>query len=292
MRNRISLFLLTLLMVAASCSNIDEADRLVPVSGDQPTDTIPASIDAVDSLYDAPVSVVPRRVLIEDYTGQKCANCPDATTNIHQLQQVYGSLIVPVAIQSEYMGLMEPEGLGNELGNTYFNSLNFTPKVKPAMQVSRFYGDVLTSNTDVNFYVENVLLLSTPLDVRLKARQNADNPNMADIDIKVICTDSLQTTAMSGMLQVWITEDSIVAPQDYLNGQHFTDYVHNHVLRAAVNGDWGEMVIIDGWGGCNEFHYTATLQPHWNPKHLAIVAFIYNNEEVVQVARQEVRGER
>ena len=289
MRNKIPFYLFALLLLAASCSNIDEADRLVPVGGDQPADTIPASMDAVDSLYDAPVSIVPRRVLIEDYTGQKCANCPDATTNIHQLQQVYGSLIVPVAIQSEYMGMMEPEGLGNELGNTYFNSLNFTPKVKPAVQVSRFYGEVLTSNTDVNFYVDNVVLLSTPLDVRLKAKQNADNPNKANIDIKVICADEDHNAVVNGKLQVWITEDSIVAPQDYLNGQHFTDYVHNHVLRATVNGDWGENVSVNGWADEKEFHYTATLQSNWNPRHLAIVAFVYNDEEVVQVVRQELR---
>lgn len=279
------LFSAASLTLFSSCSDIDEAERLIP-AGDIPVDTIPGG--SADSIYEAPVSIVPRRVLIEDYTGQKCANCPDASENIHALQQVYGNLLVPVAIQSDYMGIMEPEGLANELGNTYFNSLNFTPKVKPAVQVSRFYGDVLTSNTDVNFYVENVIPIPTPLDVRLKATQQSGSGTTVDIDVKVICTDSLLTDAVSGKLQVWITEDSIVALQDYLNGQHFTDYVHNHVLRATVNGDWGEAVSVSGWSDTKEFHYTATLKAGWKPENIVIVAFVYNDDGVLQVVRREL----
>lgn len=271
----------------AACSNIDESDRLVPVGSVVPSDTTDIS-DATDSIYDAPVAAVPRRVLIEDYTGQRCANCPDATENIHQLQQIYGNLLVPVAIQSDYMGISEKDGgLANELGNTYFNSLNFTPKVKPAVQVSRFYGDVLTSNTDVTFYVENVVPMPTPIDVRVKAGLHEGGSQLADIDVKVICTD--EGGSVSGKLQVWVTEDSIVAPQDYLNGRHISDYVHNHVLRATANGTWGEPVSVGGMADMREFHYTAELPTAWKPQNLAIVAFVYNSDEVLQVAKAKVK---
>ena len=293
MRHYARFFILASLVCCAvaaaftACSSIDEADRLVPVGGAAPVDSTDIS-DATDSLYEAPVAAVARRVLIEDYTGQKCANCPDATENIHQLQQIYGSLLVPVAIQSDYMGISDKDGgLANELGNTYFNSLDFTPKVKPAVQVSRYYGEVLTSNTDVTFFVENVVPIPTPLDVRVKARLHAGDASKADIDVKVICTDGQAN--LSGKLQVWITEDSIVAPQDYLNGQHIKDYVHNHVLRATANGTWGEEVSVSGLADTREFHYTADLSSAWKPEHLAIVAFVYNSDEVLQVAKAKVK---
>ena len=275
-------------LLAVSCSDIAEDQRLLPVESNVPVDTVEVNPNAdLDSLYNAPVTNVPRRLLIEDFTGQKCANCPVAAENIHQLQQLYGSLIVPVAIQSEFMGIMEPEGLGNELGNRYFNAINLTPKVKPAVQVSRFYGDVLTSNTDVNFYVENGIAMSTNADIRMKAIINPDNPSKADIDVKVICTES--DVSVTGKLQVWVVEDSIIAPQDYLNGQHFDDYVHNHVLRAAANGDWGESIGTVTIDKAKEFHYTIDLLPKWNAAHLAIVSFIYDDEQVSQVVRQPLR---
>lgn len=272
-----------------ACSNIAEDERLIPVEGGVPVDTVTVDPNAdLDSLYNLPVGAVPRRVLIEDYTGQKCANCPTFADQIHKLQDVYGSLLVPVAIHSDYMGIMEPEGLGNELGNTYFNSLSFTPRVKPAVRVSRYYGDVLTSLSDVILYVDNVVNIPTTLDVRLKAV--ATNEDKADIDVKVICCE--EEGSVAGTLQVWVTEDSIIAGQDYLNGVHYTDYVHNHVLRAAVNSTWGEDVSVSGLGDSREFHYTLPLSAAWKPEHLSVVAFVYNDGEVLQVTTQALRIER
>ena len=96
--------------VLTSCSNIDEAQRLIPVETTVHTDTVPTDPNAdLDSLYNLPVAAVPRRVLIEDYTGQTCPNCPTFTNQIHDLQDIYGNLLVPVAIHSDYMGIMEPE---------------------------------------------------------------------------------------------------------------------------------------------------------------------------------------
>ena len=58
--------LLTLTMSA--CSYIDESDRLIYV---KPAD-------------------VKRRVLLEDFTGQRCVNCPKASDEIKALQEQYG----------------------------------------------------------------------------------------------------------------------------------------------------------------------------------------------------------
>ena len=272
--------------VTSSCSNIDEADRLIAIEGEIPVDTVTIDPNAdLDSLYNLPAEQVARRVLIEDHTGQTCSNCPKMTYFVHQLQQLYGNLIVPVAIQSDYMGIMEPEGLANELGNYYFNQLNFTPKVKPAVMVSRYYNSVLTRSEDVSFYLENVVPIPTPLDIRLKAIQDKDSNKQVNIDAKVVCcTDA----TINGYLQVWVTEDNIIARQDSV-GVKIADYRHNHILRAAVNGNQGEAVSVSGKADQKEFHYTTPLMPGWKPEDLSIVAFVYNDDEVVQVTKQGLR---
>jgi len=267
-----------------SCSDIDENERLIYVEPALPIDTI---IVEADSAYDAPVAPVSRRVLIEDHTGQKCPNCPDATTQIHEYQKAYGALIIPVAIHSQMQGIMEPEGLGNELGNTYYNRWKI--EYKPAGLISRIDGGdgVVMDKTIWTLALQYIIGLETPLDVRIKAQQNAYDPTKADIDVKVINTRDGQP--VSGNLQVWITEDSIIAPQDYLNGVHYDDYQHDHVLRASVNGDWGEGVSVSSKNEQREYHYTTILKSGWKPEHLDIVAFVYTDSEVVQAAKTKLK---
>ena len=281
-----------------ACSHIDEDERLIMVDQNIEEVTDPVTV-VPDSVYDAPVAAVERRILIEDHTGQKCPNCPDATTIIHNLQRVYGSRIVPVAIHSQAQGIMEPSGLGNELGNTYYN--NWKLEFKPAGLVNRMDGGdgVVLDKTVWAFAVQYAVSSTTPIDVRIKAvletPETPGNPaapetpatTKANIDVKVICLRDGESAA--GKLQVWITEDSIVAEQDSM-GIRIPDYVHNHVLRAAVNGDFGEPVSVSGKADTREFHYTATLKPVWKPENLAIVAFVYNDSGVLQVVRRKLAG--
>ena len=52
----------------AACSHIAEDEQLIEV--------------AVD---DMPTNEIMRNVLLEDFTGQRCVNCPKAAEIIHQL---------------------------------------------------------------------------------------------------------------------------------------------------------------------------------------------------------------
>lgn len=270
----------------SACSNIAEDERMLVVSTTTVADSIPETPVEADSLWDAPVAPVERRVLIEDHTGQKCPNCPDGARIIHQLQRQYGQRIVPVAIHSQMQGIMEPEGLGTELGNTYYNYWRM--EYKPAGLVSRLDGGEgkVLDKTLWGMAAEYALTLETPLDIRVKASVSNDDPTKADVDVKVLCTADGQSSA--GKLQVWITEDGIIAEQDDM-GTKVTDYEHNHVLRATVNGTWGEDVSVSGFGDAREFHYTATLSPRWNADNLSIVAFVYNDDEVVQAVSRPIK---
>lgn len=273
----------------SACSNIAEDERMVVVSTNVVVDSIPEEPVEADSLWDAPIAAVERRVLIEDHTGQKCPNCPDGTKIIHDLQRQYGQRIVPVAIHSQMQGIMEPEGLGTELGNYYYNYWKM--QFKPAGLVNRLDGGdgVVLDKTIWAMAAGFALgddLGPEPIDIRAKAVQREDNPAMADVDVKVIAT--MDDANVAGKLQVWITEDNIVAEQDSM-GTRKPNYVHNHVLRAAVNGQMGEDVSVSGFGDERLFSYQFSISPAWKPQDLAIVAFVYNNDGVVQVVRRQLK---
>ena len=89
-----------LLLLLTACSNIDEDERLIYVE--------PAEVN--------------RPVLIEDFTGQACVNCPNATATIHELQQTYGEdNIIAVAIHSGPFAHMR-----NNMGNAFYSDLGTT----------------------------------------------------------------------------------------------------------------------------------------------------------------------
>ena len=89
---------------------------------------------------------------------------------------------------------------------------------------------------------------------------------------------------VTGKLQVWLLEDSITAMQLMPGNVINTSYVHNHVLRAPINGLWGDDFAI---GEGEQKERVLTFQPDaaWNPEHLSIVAFVYNNSGVLQVTK-------
>ena len=47
-----------------------------------------------------------------------------------------------------------------------------------------------------------------------------------------------------GKLQLWIVEDDITAFQMMPDGTRNDNYIHQHVFRATVNGEWGEDVEV------------------------------------------------
>ena len=263
----ITIICFLILFMLSSCSNIAETERLIYVEP-------------------APVA---RRVLIEDYTGQLCPNCPDATDIIHDLQQIYGEQIIPVAIHSDFQGIMEPEGLATEVGNTYFSHWNM--EYKPAGLVSRLDGGGgrVLDKTIWIYATQYAISRPSPLDIRINATSQTSETPFIDMDIDVVSTQP--DTAVAGHLQVWITEDSIVARQDSM-GIMRPDYIHNHVLRATANGIWGEEVSLDEQHDVRHFHYTTPVQSHWNIGHLSVVAFIYTDDEVLQAARQPLTSSR
>jgi hypothetical protein len=64
--------------------------------------------------------------------------------------------------------------------------------------------------------------------------------------------------------------------------------MHNHVFRDAINGTWGEDVTLTLGEQKVIEHKDFTLDVAWKPENLSVVAFVYNNDGVLQAAQCEV----
>ena len=114
--------------------------------------------------------------------------------------------------------------------------------------------------------------------------------------ITINVTETSLGDTYNGKLQVWILEDSIVAMQtrhDPIDDDNVTindkNYIHNHVLRDAVNGHWGQELSLDADKPKTQtYTYAIPSDGKWNPAHLSIVAFVYSDNGVEQATKTKI----
>ena len=253
-------------MAAASCSNIDEGDRLIYVK--------PAEVG--------------RAVLIEDLTGQRCINCPTGTDIINGIIQTYGEdNVIAVGIHSGPLGFTgnsKRVGLMTDTGDEYYTYwANGTNLGQPSAIFNRKKGPSDNLN---NWAAEVGLIISEKANLYVNI-DNAYDAKTRTLTTKVEAFGVNDTVTVSGKLQVWIVEDGIKAMQLMPDGSANQEYIHNHVFRAAVNGTWGEEVTVKE-GETTSKDYSYVLPETWNAENISVVAFVYNDNGVENVAKKHI----
>ncbi len=249
-------FLLAIIPFLVACDHIAEGDELIYVK-------------------QAPAQ---RVVLLEDFTGQRCVNCPLGTEVIEQLQEIYGDSVVAVGIHSGPLGFKgnaNNVGLATDLGDEYYNHWNL--EYQPVGLINR-HGAV--NYTDWVEAVKKELAKTSPIGLTASAK-------LQDGTVGIAVETTGKEGTVSGKLQVWVLEDGITAMQLMPDGSANREYVHNHVFRTAVNGTWGEDFTITE-GQTMRLAYSQVVDPAWNAANLSIIAFVYNNNGVEQVVKTKV----
>ena len=256
----------TMAMAAASCSNIDEGDRLIYVK--------PAEVG--------------RAVLIEDLTGQRCINCPTGTDIITGIIKTYGEdNVIAVGIHCGPLGFAgnsKRVGLKTDTGDEYYTHwANGTNLGQPSAIFNRKKGKGPIDNLN-NWAAEVGLIISEKANLSVNIA-NAYDAKTRKLTTKVGAFGVNGT--VSGKLQVWIVEDGIKAMQLMPDGSANQEYIHNHVFRAAVNGTWGEDITVkEGETTSNDYSYV--LPETWNADNISVVAFVYNDNGVENVAKKHI----
>lgn len=252
MNVKTSILTAMLTLTMSACSHIDESDRLIYV---KPAD-------------------VKRRVLLEDFTGQRCVNCPKASDEIKALQEQYGEdHVIAVGIHSGPLGFYTKGdylGLSTEVGDEYYD--HWALEYQPVGLIDR--GAPL-EYTAWNARIREELEKTAPVEIDIELYQN---DNQLTVRAEVMGIDG--TT--SGKLQLWLTEDGITAFQMMPDGTRNMEYIHRHVFRTAINGTWGESVSVAEGETFTTKDYLFAIPEGWNADRLSVVAFVYNDQGVLQ----------
>jgi len=231
-----------------------------------------------------------KTVLIEEYTGHLCINCPAAAILINGFKQTYGDSLFVIAIHAG--GFAEPQTpnytldlrctVGNDL-NTHFNI-----QANPAASFNRksYSGDKISYTTsEWETKISQAFQVGKKIDMQMIV--SGYNAITRKVCIAVQ-TQYLQTLSDTLKLCVYIIEDSLIGYQKNKDAspEDVPNYVFNHVLRESVNGTMGDLLSNTQiqQNTIKISKYATILNSNINPARCHFIAFIYNfkTEEILQ----------
>lgn len=239
-------------------------------------------------------TTITKKVLIEEYTGYQCGNCPAAAEESHRIKEKYGDKVVVLAIHVGQLAMPVPPhkyDFRSKIGNT----LDEYYKIGTVLGTPNGLIDRVqyNSNLVLDYHTWEAAVLN-----RMKERakmsidfvkadyDTLDNSISTKFKIKFIDKGLPEYN-----IAVYIIEDSIVNFQkDYrLNPPDILEYVHNNTLRGALTDSWGEQIsgteITAGAEIEKDFSYIVPANIDWRMNWVRLVAVITNSvtKEVLQV---------
>lgn len=286
---RISLLLATAAVILGmmSCDKLKEPYIIesIVVKGD----TIPLTADDTIN-FDGKVVV-----LLEDYTGVKCTNCPAAAAITLQLQeQNEGHLVVlgvhpnnpgNSSVQNPLGGFPDFRTDNGKIWNDYFNISHYPQGLVNRMGNPLEASQWTTAVTDI---------IGADAPIRLIVKTDFDNATR-ELNVTIHSKFLRDVESTDITLITCIMEDNIIGKQITPTGT-VDDYVHRHVFRGTADGkEWGQKMndeenfILAGTNIIKTMKFT--LNDEYNANEVYIVAFITDNttKEVLMAAETKIK---
>jgi hypothetical protein len=265
----------------------------------------PPYLNVVD-VSDCPVPTFPdvttpqKTVLIEEFTGHLCINCPTAAYYVHQIQQSYGSKVVVLAIHPSGNGSPEPGNYSLDLRpGSHADELHLEFQI-PAEPRAMFNREKL-DGTNINYGAPDTwqakvdTILSEDPVITMQVINNYDAAT------RKLCTHIktkfLTANSQNLKIAVWIAEDSIVGYQKNNNAAvgttpEISDYVFMDVMRDEFVGTYGEGLTNGGVAQDSAVirSYKKTLPAEWVDRHCKVVAYVYVDDVDIHTILQAVEG--
>lgn len=233
--------------------------------------------------------VVYRKVLVEDYTGHKCGNCPRAAEKLSAMEAnpFDGFQIVPIAVHAGQYAAVNPyAGFPTNFQTTAgtawdaVSGFGISAAGNPNGLLNRAdYG----KGNFIKAYTSWPSIASS-MDTMVASFQLTIT-NLYDTSSKKL-TSTVTAKAMKALsgiynITVVLTEDSIIAEQEDYNltvtPQVNPNYVFNHVLRGAISSTWGDQIFngnINNGQTVSKTYFNYIIPASYKIKNCHVVAFI------------------
>lgn len=233
-----------------------------------------------------------RKVVIEEFTGVRCVNCPQGSAEIENLLAVYGEQLIAVSIHAGFFS------------NPYPDQEDF--RVNEGVQILSFLGEPLGFPTAVinrklfdgeddlqlpqaawGGYIANELAQESKFVLDINNDFDSGTSKL-DIDISLTATDDFDGDAN---MTIMITESGIISRQLTPDGDNF-EYEHKHMLRQVLTSFDGDPITEPLTANNTiEKTYSTTIPDEWNPNKISVIAFVHNatgDKEILQADESSI----
>ncbi len=258
------------------------------------------SCDKIDPPYitEGNPIVSNKKVLLEEFTGHKCPNCPQGSKIAHDLQGIYGDKLILISVHAGFFATPNASGhytedfrttTGDEL-NTDYNVQSY-----PSGMINRTsFDDKVVLGKSAWATAVNELIAQP--EQALLTITHTYTASTKKLDITV-ATEVVRIIEDPVGVCIYITGDTI-APQENNDptlgpSPVWEDYDHHDMLVQSIGGTYGEpvnnseLLMVDE---TYESIFSGTLKDGWPAGKCKIVAFIYNinTKEVIQAEEVDI----
>ena len=187
-----------------------------------------------------------RNVVIEEFTGVNCGFCPDGHRIVREYQEANPGRVFAINIhQGGYAALYTTQwgdAIANQTGLQGY----------PAGTVNRhLFSGSATALSRADFVSCGDQIKAMPSFVNVAAQASIDAATRTmTVNVEVYYTGDAETG--SNYLNVALLQDSVIGPQS--GGSNFNptqvtadgQYIHMHMLRDLLTGQWGEELTVEG----------------------------------------------
>ncbi len=224
-----------------------------------------------------------RVVLMEEFTGKGCTNCPKGSREIDNLLVQFPNNLAVVSIHAGFFAdpMFFPLGqydLRTDEGEFLFDYLGPNSGY-PAGVINRIpvNGDMQLALNQWASAITTQLQEEPAIELAIAHSYNVDTRQLS------LTVSGIGKVNLSGdiRLSIMLTESGIVDAQDDLEaGGIVQDYVHKHVLRDMLTTAAGTPIPKDEptslkIGETFEGNYTYQLNEAWDENRMEIIAFVH-----------------
>ena len=265
------------LIAMVSCDKID-----APYTDDNIniiTDSIPVFPSLSANYYN--------KVLLEEYTGIKCVYCPTGSQIARNLKTVYGDTLILMEVHCGEFASPDANFTADfrtTAGTDFDTKFGMSNAGLPDGMINRFG---FPGNTHILYMASWGTAVATAKQKPVSIALQIINKYQAPLLKTYIKTTFKSNLSKNLMLSIFIIEDSLISPQKNNNsaiGPTPVDsfYVHNHVLRNAINSTWGAELatiavpVVQDSSIIKSYSYT--INPAWNAQNCNVVAIVYDKD--------------
>jgi thiol-disulfide isomerase/thioredoxin len=221
-------------------------------------------------------SVGKKKVLVEEFTGVRCVNCPDGAIELENLKAIYKEQLIIVSIHEGGFSLPYTDSKYDFRTTKGTDMVKYigAPSGYPSASVNR---KLLPNQSQIPISKSKWAPaiadeLQVPSDYQILLQKKYDSlSRKLTLNVQLL---NANPTGKQHYITVLLKEDGVKDLQLDNNGKNY-EYIHKNILRDVITAPSGDQIasIKD-----QKITLESTLSTNWNANNCKIIIFVHQSD--------------